>query len=230
MKISSVGTLIVSPKKEEYLKLFKELGFEEEHVKSDIEGGANVNTVLKDAKGNRIDISSTQKLDKDLTSLRINVDNFEEALEYFTKNGFVNTRGDKITETSSSTDTFLISPTGLGITLAQHKVDNNQTDKLKELEKDPRTLKQVEKMVGIINDAFRNNMDKYVKLIQMDAMKEFDTYCEKDGVKGERVEFSKGILDEIMKQVNKDLEKQKMGLGASLKKERNKLSDVNTAV
>lgn len=218
MKISSVGTLIVSPKKEEYLKLFKELGFEEEHVKTDIEDGANINTVLKDHKGNRIDFASTQKLDKDITSLRINVDNFEEALDYFTKNGFVNTRGDKITQTSSSVDTFLISPTGLGITLTQHKTENVQIDKLKELEKDPYTLKQHDQIIGVINDAIRNNMGTYKKLVQMDVMKELNAKCDADGVKSERVEFSNDILDEIMKQVNKDLEKQIMAQFASLKK------------
>ena len=120
MKISSICPLIVSPKADELIKIFEELGFEAAHVKSDIEGGQNINTDMKDANGNRIDITSTEHLEKDLTSIKINVDNFEEALEFFKSKGFINTRGEKITETSSSKDTFLISPSGLGITLSEH--------------------------------------------------------------------------------------------------------------
>ncbi len=120
MKISSICPLIVSPKADELIKIFEELGFEAAHVKSDIEGGQNINTDMKDANGNRIDIASTEHLEKDLTSIKINVDNFEEALEFFKSKGFINTRGEKITETSSSKDTFLISPSGLGITLSEH--------------------------------------------------------------------------------------------------------------
>ncbi|MBR0418557.1 MAG: hypothetical protein IJI66_05265 [Erysipelotrichaceae bacterium] len=120
MKISSICPLIVSPKADELIKIFEELGFEAAHVKSDIEGGQNINTDMKDANGNRIDIASTKHLEKDLTSIKINVDNLEEALEFFKSKGFINTRGEKITETSSSKDTFLISPSGLGITLSEH--------------------------------------------------------------------------------------------------------------
>lgn len=120
MKISSICPLIVSPKADELIKIFEELGFEAAHVKSDIEGGQNINTDMKDANGNRIDIASTEHLEKDLTSIKINVDNLEEALEFFKSKGFINTRGEKITETSSSKDTFLISPSGLGITLSEH--------------------------------------------------------------------------------------------------------------
>ena len=75
---------------------------------------------MKDANGNRIDLASSKKLERDLLSIKINVDNFEEAYEFFKSKGFVNTRGDQITITSSSKDTFMISPTGLGITLSQH--------------------------------------------------------------------------------------------------------------
>ena len=64
MKISSICPLIVSPKADELIKIFEELGFEAAHVKSDIEGGQNINTDMKDANGNRIDITSTEILKK----------------------------------------------------------------------------------------------------------------------------------------------------------------------
>ncbi|MBQ2659290.1 MAG: hypothetical protein IJF87_12065 [Erysipelotrichaceae bacterium] len=120
MKVTSICPLIVSPKAKELIELFEEMGFEGAHVKSDIENGANINTDLKDTNGNRIDIASSEVLPKDLLSIKINVDDFDEAYEFLKSKGFVNTRGDKITITSSSKDTFMVSPTGLGITLSQH--------------------------------------------------------------------------------------------------------------
>ena len=120
MKITSFGPLVVSPKAEELIRLFEELGFEKQHIKSDIEGGQNINSVMMDSDGNRIDVASTEHLERDLMSIRINVDNFDEAYRFFLDHGFINTRGDKITETSSSKDTFLISPSGFGITLTEH--------------------------------------------------------------------------------------------------------------
>lgn len=120
MKVTSICPLIVSPKAKELIELFEEMGFEGAHVKSDIENGANINTDLKDTNGNRIDIASSEVLPKDLLSIKINVDDFDEAYEFLKSKGFLNTRGDKITITSSSKDTFMVSPTGLGITLSQH--------------------------------------------------------------------------------------------------------------
>ena len=120
MKITSFGPLVVSPKAEELIRLFEELGFEKQHIKSDIEGGQNINSVMMDSDGNRIDVASTEHLERDLMSIRINVDDFDEAYRFFLDHGFINTRGDKITETSSSKDTFLISPSGFGITLTEH--------------------------------------------------------------------------------------------------------------
>ena len=120
MKVTSICPLIVSPKAKELIELFEEMGFEGAHVKSDIEDGANINTDMKDINGNRIDIASSEVLPKDLLSIKINVDDFDEAYEFLKSKGFVNTRGDKITITSSSKDTFMVSPTGLGITLSQH--------------------------------------------------------------------------------------------------------------
>ena len=120
MKITSFGPLVVSPKAEELIRLFEELGFEKQHVKFDIEGGQNINSVMMDSNGNRIDVASTEHLERDLMSIRINVDDFDEAYRFFLDHGFINTRGDKITETSSSKDTFLISPSGFGITLTEH--------------------------------------------------------------------------------------------------------------
>ena len=123
MKITGFCPLIVTKDQENVVKLFEELGFEKRHTKSDIEGGANININMKDADGNRVSVASSQKAPQDLLSININVDDFQEALKFFTDHGFVNARGEKITETSSSLDTYLISPSGFAITLTEHKKD-----------------------------------------------------------------------------------------------------------
>ena len=120
MKITGFCPIIVSKEYENIIKVFEDLGFEKRHTKTDIEGGQNTNYNLKDANGNRIHISSSENVPQDLTAISINVDNFQEAYDFFIAHGFVNTRGDKITETSSSKDTMLISPSGFAVVLSQH--------------------------------------------------------------------------------------------------------------
>ncbi len=120
MKITGFRPIIVSPDAESAVKVFEELGFERRHTKKDIESGQNTNFAMKDANGNYVHIASTEHLPKDMTAISINVDNFEEAYEFFTSHGFRNSRGDKVTETSSSVDTHLISPSGFAVVLSEH--------------------------------------------------------------------------------------------------------------
>jgi N-acetylglutamate synthase-like GNAT family acetyltransferase len=120
MKITGFRPLIVTKEAKALVELFEELGFERKHTKTDIEGGKNTNYVMKDANGNCVNVASSERVPQDLTSISINVDDFDEAYEFFTSRGFKNTRGDKVTKTSSSEDTYLISPSGFAITLTQH--------------------------------------------------------------------------------------------------------------
>ncbi|MBR0365602.1 MAG: hypothetical protein IJH94_02225 [Clostridia bacterium] len=120
MKITGFSPLIVTRDAEAVMKVFEELGFERIHTKKDIEGGQNTNFTFKDANGNRISIASSERVPNDLTSIRMNVDDFDEAYEFLISRGFKNSRGDKVTKTSSSVDTYMISPSGFAITLSQH--------------------------------------------------------------------------------------------------------------
>ena len=120
MKISSFNPLIVSQHSDDIIKRFEELGFEKRHKKTDIEGGENSNTRLRDPNGFHVDVASSNHVPQDLMSIRINVDNFDEAYNFFMSHGFTNPRGDKVTETSSSRDTYLLSPSGFAVTLCHH--------------------------------------------------------------------------------------------------------------
>ena len=120
MKITSFNPLIVSRNAEDIIKLFEELGFEKRHTKTDIEGGQNVNVRMRDANGFHVDVASSDQVPQDLTTIRVNVDDFDEAYDFLIAQGFVNPRGDKVTKTSSSVDTTLFSPSGFAITLSHH--------------------------------------------------------------------------------------------------------------
>lgn len=120
MNITGFRPLVVSQEAKTIVEAFEDLGFERKHTKTDIEGGKNTNYTLKDSNGNCINIASSVRVPQDLTSISINVDDFDEAYEFFISHGFKNPRGDKVTETSSSVDVYLIAPSGYGITLTQH--------------------------------------------------------------------------------------------------------------
>ena len=120
MKITSFNPLIVSQHAEEIIRLFEALGFEKRHMKTDIEGGQNTDVRMRDANGFHVDVASSNHVPQDLTSIRINVDDFDEAYDFFMSRGFINPRGDKITETSSSRDTYLVSPSGFAVTITHH--------------------------------------------------------------------------------------------------------------
>ena len=92
-----------------------------------------------------------------------------------------------------------------------------QEEKIDTLKQDPRQMKQLKVMFGVVDEAFRNNMHAYIKLVQMDVMKEFNARCDADGVGGDRVKFSHGMMDQIMVQVNSDLESRIMSQFAKLK-------------
>ena len=123
MKITGFSPIIVSKEPEKLIELFEDLGFEKVHLKTGIENGANETTTLKDENGNRINIASTKVDRQDITAVNINVDNFEEAYDLFISHGFVNPRGDKVTDTGSSKATMLFAPSGAAVNLVEHIKD-----------------------------------------------------------------------------------------------------------
>ena len=53
-------------------------------------------------------------------AINMNVDNFDEAYDFLISRGFVNTRGDKVTDSGSAKATLLVSPSGFAINLVEH--------------------------------------------------------------------------------------------------------------
>lgn len=119
MKITAFNPLILSNNADEAIELFEALGFERAHTKEGIAG--HVTSVdLKYGDDFRVDVATVDKFPQDLTVIRMNVRDFDEAYDFLVSKGFKNAQGDKITETSSSRAALMISPTGFAINLNYH--------------------------------------------------------------------------------------------------------------
>ena len=64
-------------------------------------------------------------LPNDLTVIRINVDDFDEAMKFFADKGFFNPLGSRTIDGGSSKDAILLAPSGFGIGLIQHIKDHD---------------------------------------------------------------------------------------------------------
>jgi hypothetical protein len=120
MKITSFNPMIATPKADDVIRLFEELGFEKRHVKTGLNDEGITNVRMRDANGFHVDISSVDRIPQDMTSIRMNVDSFEEAEQFFTSNGFKNIQGEKVGESPSARGTAFVAPTGFGIVVSQH--------------------------------------------------------------------------------------------------------------
>ena len=120
MKFTSFNPLIVTPQPEKLVELFEALGFEKKH--SIVNAGNNdVNICdirMTDANGFHVDVASTATK-QDLSIIRMNVDNFEEAFEFLTSKGFVNP-SNNIVENKYSKSALMVSPSGFAFDLCQH--------------------------------------------------------------------------------------------------------------
>jgi len=122
MKITSFNPLIVTKDAESIIALFEELGFERRHKKEGI--NEDITSVRmryenEDGKVFHVDIASVP-VPQDITSIRMNVRDFDEAYELLAARGFKNAQGDKITDTGSSKSTMMVSPSGYSISVAEH--------------------------------------------------------------------------------------------------------------
>lgn len=112
--------MIVTKDADSVKQLFEEMGFETRH---DVYGTTETDyrlIVMRDEDNHRVDIADIET-DKGSMFIRMNVDDFDEAYEILKRNGYVNTRGDRIVRTGSAMEATMVSPAGHVISLIQHK-------------------------------------------------------------------------------------------------------------
>ena len=124
MKITSFHPLIVTKDAESTIKMFEEMGFEKRHTITVQSNGNDITNVsMKDANGFRVDVARSVAATKDMTLIRMNVDNFDEAYKFLTDKGFKNVSGDETVDTKTNKSAMMLSPTGFAFDLCQHIKD-----------------------------------------------------------------------------------------------------------
>ena len=119
--ITAFNPQIVTKDPEPVIKLFEDLGFEKRHTKEGI-GKLDITAYrMKDENGFHIDISHANVgQPQDVVTIRMNVDDFDEAYQLLVSHGFRNEFGNRIAKTETSRNAVMSSPSGLKITLIQH--------------------------------------------------------------------------------------------------------------
>ena len=120
MKITTFNPMILSKNAESIISLFESLGFEKKHVKKELGDGTATDVRMCNADGFHVDVVQMDAVPHDVTQIRMNVDNFDEAFELLTAHGFKNVQGDKISESATSKGTAMVSPSGFMIALSHH--------------------------------------------------------------------------------------------------------------
>ena len=123
MKITSFEPLIISAKADEVIATLEALGFERRHKKTGFDGQDISIVTMKNADGFRVTVTKVENMPRDITSIRMNVDNFEEAYAFLTARGFKSIQGEHITDIGSSHSTMMVSPSGYSIRVVEHTKD-----------------------------------------------------------------------------------------------------------
>lgn len=121
MQITTFNPMILSQNADEIIRLFEELGFERRHKVDNIDGKDISSVRMTDANGFHVDVARVESMARDMTTMRMNVRDFDEAYELLKAHGFKNARGeDRAVESKSARSCLMIAPSGFSIQLTQH--------------------------------------------------------------------------------------------------------------
>ena len=113
MKITTFNPLIVTKDPESAIALF-------EALEEGISVNNRTNVRMKDANGFHVDVTEGEN---EWTMIRMNVDNLEEAVEFFESRGFHKARhaaAHDTIDTGSSKINIMVSPSGTIFSVSQH--------------------------------------------------------------------------------------------------------------
>ena len=128
MKITSFNPAIITSDAQSVIALFEALGFERRHEKTGINDkditSVRMRYTNEDGKDFHVDITQAP-VPRDITAIRMNVRDFDEAYNLLEEKGFTNAQGKKITHTDSSIATMMVSPSGFAINVGEHIREND---------------------------------------------------------------------------------------------------------
>ena len=120
MMITSFNPMIITANADDIIKTFEALGFERRHEKANIDDKTGSSVRMKDADGFHVDIAQVDVIPQDMTAIKMNVRDFDEAYDFLTAHGFIIVPGGKITDTGSSKSVTMVSPSEYAINVAYH--------------------------------------------------------------------------------------------------------------
>ena len=121
MQITTFNPMILTSHADEVIALFEALGFERKHQVDNIDQQDITSIRMKDSGGFHVNIARVDSLEQDLTTIRLNVRDYDEAYEFLKARGFKNARGeDRTVESPWARSSMMVSPSGFSIQLTQH--------------------------------------------------------------------------------------------------------------
>jgi adenylate cyclase class IV len=123
MKLTGFNPMIITKDPKSAISVFEALGFKRTHTKKEIGENKTTDYRMKDENGFHVDIVPGEG---DWSVIRINVDNYDEAIEFLTEHGFRKPRHEmasKKVDTGSSTFTMMVAPSGFLVIVSQHIKD-----------------------------------------------------------------------------------------------------------
>lgn len=88
MKFKTAYPAIILPNVDDKLEFFKESGFKVIHETKDVLEKGNIEYVLENDAGQRIDIVKSISVKKPMHVIRMNVDDYDESIEYLLSNNY----------------------------------------------------------------------------------------------------------------------------------------------
>ena len=121
MQITTFNPMILSRNADEIIQLFEELGFERKHKVDNIDDKDITSVRMTDANGFHVDVARVESMARDMTTMRMNVRDFDEAYAFLKAHGFKNANSEEHTvESKSARSCLMIAPSGFSIQLTQH--------------------------------------------------------------------------------------------------------------
>lgn len=118
MKITAFYPTVATRDTEKIIKDMEKVGFRIIHQRFDLFDEGDTEYVLENENGQRMDVVSCPEIDEDRYVVRINVDDFDEAMKIYTEQGFTVCKGPRILPDSKNI--VLFAPGKLPILLMQH--------------------------------------------------------------------------------------------------------------
>ncbi|MBP9989315.1 MAG: hypothetical protein KBT46_07435 [Ruminococcus sp.] len=121
MKIRYSSPIVFTNDSSEIIAQMEAVGFKVTHKKENA-GGTNVTFIsMKDNNDHPMMIAENARFTTPFSGIRLNVDDFEEALAKFTAMGYINLQAGA-TDTGTSHATLLRSPEGIFVSIGEHTV------------------------------------------------------------------------------------------------------------